>query len=125
MEDDDWFAPEPDLPQKPSISPKPIPKSQKSLTKDSEELDDDWFAEAPPKPKPEKQTPPKFQLNDRPEASMYPGTEDGSGDWFDKVSEEPAEYITVPSVNNAPRKESYMFGFVSKVCIQYWMLLNY
>ena len=120
MEDDDWFAPEPDMPQKPSISPKPIPKSQNSPTKDSEELDDDWFAEAPPQPqspKPEKQNPPKFQLDDHPEDSVYPGTEDGSGDWFDKVSEDPAEYITVPSVNNAPRKESYMFGFVSKVCI--------
>ena len=124
MEDDDWFAPEPDMPQKQSISPKPIPKSQNSPTKDSEELDDDWFAEAPPKPAPEKQTPPKFQLDDRPEDSMYLGTEDVSGDWFDKVSEEPAEYITVPSGNNAPRKESYMFGFVSKVCIRYWMLLN-
>ena len=120
MEDDDRFAPDPDMPQKPSISPKPIPKSQKSPTKDSEELDDDWFAEAPPQPqspKPEKQNPPKFQLDDHPEDSVYPGTEDGSGDWFDKVSEEPAEYITVPSVNNAPRKESYMFGFVSKVFI--------
>ena len=33
MEDDDWFAPELDMPQKPPISPKPIPKSQKSPTK--------------------------------------------------------------------------------------------
>ena len=125
MEDDDWFAPEPDRPQKPSISPKPIPKSQKSPTKDSEELDDDWFAEAPTQsPEPDKQTPPKFQLEDRPEDLVYPGTEDDSGDWFDKVSEEPAEYITVPSGNNAPRKESYMFGFFSKVYIRCWMLLN-
>ena len=118
MEDDDWFAPEPDMPQKPSISPKPIPKSRNSPTKDSEELDDGWFAEAPPQsPKPEKQIPPKLQVDDHPEALVYPGTEDDSGDWFDKVSEEPAEYITVPSGNNAPRKESYMFGFVSKVYI--------
>ena len=102
---EEWFA-------KPSTS-----------TNDSkEEPNEDWFAKPPTKkgeaglkknlppkvtPSPPKTAPPK----DLPAQMSAKGKEEDPDNWFAKVPANPTD----SKVKNQPRKEAYMYGYISKV----------
>ena len=94
---EDWFE------KAPEMKPKTAPK--KNLSQEVEN--------PPPMIPPPKVAPPKIAP---PKDTQIPTTEDDSDNWFAKVPEKPTGAdSTVTMVKSQPRKEAYMYGYISKV----------
>ena len=141
--EEDWFAPE----VKPEPTPQPAPAPTKphkigpnapaapaakttneksveekptSTNNGQEEPNEDWFAK-PPTKKPKAAS--KKSLH--PEVNPFPPKdlpaelsvkEEDPDNWFAKVPVNPTD-SGVTLVKSQPRKESYMFGYISKVVL--------
>ena len=94
---EDWFE------KAPEMKPKTAPK--KNLSQEVEN--------PPPMIPPPKVAPPKIAP---PKDTQIPTKEEDSDNWFAKVPEKPTGTdSTVTMVKSQPRKEAYMYGYISKV----------
>ena len=111
---------------KKSVEEKPeewFAKPSTSTNNSREEANEDWFAKPPAKKfeaTPEKDLPP--EVDPSPPKTAPPkdlpaelsAKEQEPDNWFEKVPENPTD-IKATLVKSQPRKESYMYGYISKV----------
>ena len=112
-------------------------KPSTSTENGEEEANEDWFVKAPEmKPKtaqkknlphegenpPPMIPPPKIAP---PKDTQIPTKEEDPDNWFAKVPEKPTGTdSTVTIVKSQPRKEAYMYGYISKVMKTWQIILN-